>query len=57
MDKRMVGVAGVIVAAGLLAGGWYLWRSRQAAPPYAPPPTAQAPAAPQAQMPAEPAAS
>lgn len=51
MDKRVVAAAGVIVAAGLLAGGWYLWRSRQASPPYAPP-AAQAPAAPVAQAPA-----
>jgi DUF3014 family protein len=37
----------VVVAAAVLAGGWMLWRSRQAAPPYAPPvataPAAQAP--------------
>ena len=37
MDKRLVAVGGVIVAAALLGGGWYLWRSRQATPPYAPP--------------------
>lgn len=51
MDKRVAAVAGVIVAAALLAGGAYLWRSRQAAPPYEPP-VAQAPAAPAAQAPA-----
>lgn len=47
MDKRVVAVVGVIVAGALLGGGWMLWRSRQSAPPYAPPvataPPAQAP--------------
>lgn len=45
MDKRVVAIVAVVVAAVLLGGGWYLWRSRQAAPPYAPP-VAQAPAQP-----------
>jgi hypothetical protein len=51
MDKRVVTVVAVVAAAALLGGGWYLWRSRQAAPPYAPP-VAQAPAQPAAAPPA-----
>lgn len=43
MDKRVVAVAAAVAAAALLGGGWYLWHSRQAAPPYEPP-VAQAPA-------------
>lgn len=53
MDKRVVTVVAVVAAAALLGGGWYLWRSRQAAPPYSPP-VAQAPVeAPPAAPPAE----
>jgi hypothetical protein len=43
MDKRVVAIVAVVAAAALLGGGWYLWHSRQAAPPYEPP-VAQAPA-------------
>lgn len=55
MDKRVVAIAGVVVAAGLLAGGWMLWRARPAAAPAAEP-VAQAPApAPAAPPASEPA--